>query len=1283
MAKSLFHVFKNLLKSEKTSHPFSIGDEVVQKRPVSPHDGWKPKTGIVHAVKTEKGKHKVKVKYREGVEHPNHPGGGGKYAMWDHAGYWEKDLKKSELAKAPVITDQEPDFAERKLSVMNFNPKIHHDLTTTEVEPGLFHHTYKDIGEETALTHSLSHGDPKKPISIIVGETNSKEDNQPSKYTALITATHKDFQGKGYGTKLKQLALNHHGSIQSDAIVSPPEHDSWKRLGRQKGVMVNLGETLDGGGNEQDIIEASHSPHVAKIKKAELAKAPFPYKPSEREESEFEPHSSSSLIEDKRIPLPGGMTYVRKKETRPPGEHGLSWTHHHTLHDADGDAIAEVRTKESQVDPDSEDSPSTHKIAWSQVHPDHKGMGYGRKLMGAIAIHGTNGRPLSSDLNISPNAQKAWQSFFKAPGFGGKLAPYSTKGHMINQSPEKYGQSHVLFVRDKDKAINHLFGDQQEEKLAASELEKGAKGDWKKEGYAFSHGEHEISPNEFVPAVFAKDREGKTVGYLAYESGNKGLHPRGVEVNSEHRRKGIATELYRHAEKFSGGKFNRSQMQTGDGKDLWSQPNRPFGKSDLKKMSRPRISFPGLSVNTRPDQEVSLIETGRQKDMWGRKAANKRFGNDSRRRDMAAKRLSGNFDRNNLGLNVGIEGVDPSSAALAGKARSKFEERSDEDQTKLLDWSTKRNALVDDYNKKYKNWMKMAYDLSNQPDKTAYNEHLGNRPEKPKLPRKPAKKRVATEDLSPEAMASRGRSVDATIEHEGLHHTMADVTNKYGSAAQKNLEGQLLTAYDPGTLQQVAGYITARLGYKPSGRKFTEEILAHSRDILVNPEKRKKFKEFVGADAEKHVSNLKRGHQKAYEISQRIKPEDIGKAEGVRSPSKHIPLNTLKQIKQDHNVAASGKEYSEEELNHEINARGQAQAERFARQKREVPSDKNRADYSWMFSRGGAMGLKKGQNGDWKKEGYTFSSSKNNSGDGVRVDIHHPKHGLVGRAEFDWDSNFEHYIPTGVNIHENHRRKGLASEAYRHAENFSNMKIEPSANQSSGAKALWAQPKRSFGKSDLEKIEKNKIKINLDHGRHIANVYENAKHDPHHPDTKAAYGALISETGKQFQDLVNQGYKFSKIQPGQVNPYPTSRHMHEDVEKNKHLWYFPTEQGFGSSDASSKDHPMLGSSGVNHNGEDLMANDAFRIVHDINGHHVGGKSGFGPAGEHKAYLTHKKTFSPLAQRALATETLGQNSWVNFSEKHGANNRANPQNTVYAEQKAFAMPENIVNGKWHE
>jgi len=245
------------------------------------------------------------------------------------------------------------------------------------------------------------------------------------------------------------------------------------------------------------------------------------------------------------------------------------------------------------------------------------------------------------------------------------------------------------------------------------------------------------------------------------------------------------------------------------------------------------------------------------------------------------------------------------------------------------------------------------------------------------------------------------------------------------------------------------------------------------------------------------------------------------------------------------------------------------------------------------------------------------------------------------------------------------------------------MKIEPSANQSSGAKALWAQPKRSFGKSDLEKIEKNKIKINLDHGRHIANVYENAKHDPHHPDTKAAYGALISETGKQFQDLVNQGYKFSKIQPGQVNPYPTSRHMHEDVEKNKHLWYFPTEQGFGSSDASSKDHPMLGSSGVNHNGEDLMANDAFRIVHDINGHHVGGKSGFGPAGEHKAYLTHKKTFSPLAQRALATETLGQNSWVNFSEKHGANNRANPQNTVYAEQKAFAMPENIVNGKWHE
>lgn len=207
------------------------------------------------------------------------------------------------------------------------------------------------------------------------------------------------------------------------------------------------------------------------------------------------------------------------------------------------------------------------------------------------------------------------------------------------------------------------------------------------------------------------------------------------------------------------------------------------------------------------------------------------------------------------------------------------------------------------------------------------------------------------------------------------------------------------------------------------------------------------------------------------------------------------------------------------------------------------------------------------------------------------------------------------------------------------------------------------------------------VKINPEHGKAIADAYEQMPHTPNHPETQKAYGALIGETKKQYQDIMNSGMKISRIEPGMENPYKNSKELHHDIEHNNHLWYFPTEQGFGSDGSDKSDHPMMSKTGMKHGDKELLANDLFRIVHDINGHHKGGKSGFGAKGEHQAYNTHKQMYSPLAQKALATETLGQNSWVNFGP-HGEHNRKNPAQTKYAEQKAGLMPDHIVNGNWH-
>jgi hypothetical protein len=79
----------------------------------------------------------------------------------------------------------------------------------------------------------------------------------------------------------------------------------------------------------------------------------------------------------------------------------------------------------------------------------------------------------------------------------------------------------------------------------------------------------------------------------------------------------------------------------------------------------------------------------------------------------------------------------------------------------------------------------------------------------------------------------------------------------------------------------------------------------------------------------------------------------------------------------------------------------------------------------------------------------------------------------------------------------------------------------------------------------------------------------------------------------------------------------------------------------------------------------------FRAVHDYFGHAKEGV-GFGPRGEENAWRQHSAMYSDAARPAMTSETRGQNSWVNFGP-HGEANRANPEDTHYAEQKAGLLP----------
>lgn len=197
------------------------------------------------------------------------------------------------------------------------------------------------------------------------------------------------------------------------------------------------------------------------------------------------------------------------------------------------------------------------------------------------------------------------------------------------------------------------------------------------------------------------------------------------------------------------------------------------------------------------------------------------------------------------------------------------------------------------------------------------------------------------------------------------------------------------------------------------------------------------------------------------------------------------------------------------------------------------------------------------------------------------------------------------------------------------------------------------------------------VKADPERGKRIAAAYEAMKDEPTNPEVAAAYDAMIEETLAQYQFVKATGLTVEAIEQGQDDPYPEGpKQVLTDLE-NGHLWFFPTDQGFGTLTEAQAANPLLRPTDEYIGDRQLLANDVFRIVHDFFGHGIEG-SGFGARGEENAWQSHMRLYTPAALPAVTSETRGQNSWVNFGP-HGEANRNNQRETVYADQKAGIMP----------
>ena len=199
-------------------------------------------------------------------------------------------------------------------------------------------------------------------------------------------------------------------------------------------------------------------------------------------------------------------------------------------------------------------------------------------------------------------------------------------------------------------------------------------------------------------------------------------------------------------------------------------------------------------------------------------------------------------------------------------------------------------------------------------------------------------------------------------------------------------------------------------------------------------------------------------------------------------------------------------------------------------------------------------------------------------------------------------------------------------------------------------------------------------------GKRLADLFDAAIHAPNKANVADAYEALNTEVVSQWRSLVGAGYTMEPW-TGEGDAYQmSSAKMTADVRDNKHLWYFPTEMGFGHDPQSLPTaHPMLDLSGIVLEGRQIPVNDVFRAVHDVFGHAMS-KLTFTAKGEYNAFLSHVRMFSAAARPALAAETLFQNAWVNFG-KHlrrkdgtlpaqGDDDWTPPRDRPFASQKAF-------------
>ena len=188
--------------------------------------------------------------------------------------------------------------------------------------------------------------------------------------------------------------------------------------------------------------------------------------------------------------------------------------------------------------------------------------------------------------------------------------------------------------------------------------------------------------------------------------------------------------------------------------------------------------------------------------------------------------------------------------------------------------------------------------------------------------------------------------------------------------------------------------------------------------------------------------------------------------------------------------------------------------------------------------------------------------------------------------------------------------------------------FDPSDVATSGAQAFQAAQGQRFSTTGLGDVQRSG-----EHGHATYLAYRQGMQAPtEQPGLRESYESMREHVNRQYEHLTTPVEKGGMGVTHEVtahDPYESAAGMGEDLQRNRRI------QTFAS--ASTGPHEFFSP------GE----NDKFRAVHDVFGHAAVGR-GFSRHGEEAAFLAHRQMFPKEAHAALASETRGQNAYLNYS-----------------------------------